>query len=75
MAALLHHLGDVFVVQPQRLLVAVVHELVIKSELDNLTFDKLHLFSAALKVNLRYLRYFMVNLNMSKVSIKSKLRC
>lgn len=54
MAALLHHLGDVFVVQPQRLLIAVVHELVIKSELDNLTFDKLHLFSAALKVNLRY---------------------
>lgn len=50
MEAVLHHLGDIFVVQPQRLLIAVVHKLVIQSELDHFTFDKLYLLSAALQV-------------------------
>jgi len=49
MAPLLHHLCDVLVVQPQGFIIAVVHEFVIQSELDYVTFDKLDLLSATLK--------------------------
>ncbi len=56
MAALLHHLCDVLVVQPQDLVIAIVLEAVIQSELDYVTLDKLDLISATLKKTHTYMR-------------------
>lgn len=44
----LHNLGDVLVVEPQHLVVAFLHELVIKCDLDGFSLFQLNLSSATL---------------------------
>lgn len=47
-AAGLHHLGDVLVVQPQGLLITVVHVFVIQGQLDGVALLKFDLLGATL---------------------------
>lgn len=48
-AASLHHLGDVLVVQPQVLLITVVLVFVVQGQLDGVAFLQVNLLSATLK--------------------------
>ena len=48
LAAELHHIGDVLVVQPQGLVITVLLEGVVQGQLDHVTLLQLHLRLAAL---------------------------
>lgn len=48
MASNLHNLGDVLVVKPQNFLITLLHELVVKCELDGFTLLQLNLSGATL---------------------------
>ena len=56
-AAQLHHLGDVLVVEPQVGLVTVVHVLVVQRQLNGLPLLQLHLGSATLNPSRERERY------------------
>lgn len=48
LAANFHHFGDVFVVEPEELLAAVLHVCIVQSDLDHVALLQLHLSCTAL---------------------------